>query len=150
MKTKTELRSRLTGALAILGLLAGGLVFAGTASADYQQECDDAWLDAPAESVCVAKTIVGTRPPGSQTTNCDIQRISCSVSATNLAGGTVTWTISDDSSNRSSSDTETVDMCFAAQTNSEGATTGYTAALKAGCATGEITSENMDGSQLPY
>ncbi len=157
MKTITELRSRLTGALAILGLLSGGLAFTDAALATdedivtYQQVCHDAWDDSPADDVCSATYLIRIGASDSnQTGNCNVRDISCSLSAQNQAEETVTWTISSGASNRSPSDTETLDMCFAAQTDSEGETTGYTAALKAGCATGEITSENMGGSTLPY
>ncbi len=157
MKTKIELRNRLPGALAILGLLAGGLAFAGTASAasdpnaEFFQVCYDAWDDAPASDYCTNNVIIRHSLEGTDSYrgHCFITGISCSVSATNQAAETVTWTASGDIT-KSPSDTGTLDVCFAAQTDGEGATTGYTAALKTGCATGEITSENMEGSTLPY
>ena len=156
MKTKTELRSRLTGALAVLGLLAGGLVFAGTASAtteisEYEQVCYDAWDDAPASDYCTNGSILrhGDVEGASNRGKCFITGIACSVSATNQAKETVTWEASGDIM-KSPSDTGTLDVCFAAQRNSEGDTTGYTAALKTGCATDETTSDNMEGSTLPY
>ena len=58
MKTKTELGSRLTGALAILGLLAGGLAFTDTALArtsQWLQVCSDAWDDSPADDPVAAE-----------------------------------------------------------------------------------------------
>ncbi len=153
MKAKTELRNRLTGALAIFGLLAGGLAFTDTAAArsPYQQVCWDAWHDSPAEDVCAESSVsrVGNST-GNDRGNCLVNGISCSLSATNQAEDTVTWTLGSRNSNRSPSDTETLDMCFAAKTNSEGDITGYKVNLKAGCATGEITSDNMEGSTLPY
>ena len=115
MKTKTELRNRLTGALAILGLLAGGLAFAGTASAasdpnaEFFQVCYDAWDDAPASDYCTENVILRHSLEGTDSYrgHCFITGISCSVSATNQAAETVTWTASGDIT-KSPSDTETL------------------------------------------
>ena len=145
-------RSAIVSAVAILGL-----PLAAQASNDeegssttpapttYQQVCIDAWNDAPASSVCTASSVsrIGASTAGDRG-NCDVRGISCSVSATDSQGNSVSWSWSG-GSNRSPANTEELDMCFAADSSG---TAGYTAYFRVGCNTGETTSSDMSGSTL--
>ena len=144
------------GAMSCMAI-AGCLLYAMSAVAATDAECDDAWDDAPAEAYCTS----GGETATTDGTKCAISVSSCSITVEVLyedgAGTSVAfaptfpsdWTL--DSGGVSLANTDNIDICFNGS-DADTDTSNITATVRTACRNNEVNSSDAvsNGLYLPW
>lgn len=128
---------RTAGILAATAFLAAPALALSPAPAGAT--CSDSWNASEAAFWCTAtvETVIASSDSSSSPGDC-VVRASCRITVAVDNEG-VRYTPSLSSTTLSPADTESLDVCFAADSSE---TSGFTATVKIGCAAGETTSSN--------
>ena len=135
----------------IVTLLLGSLAPFVSAHAETWQDCRDEWNSAPAQAYCTGvvfgrvNTSAEAEALGTQVGHCLVGSGTCSITATvrtSDSSVSTTWTPTTGDIYAAESDVSSIDICFS------GSGSSYTATVKVGCASSEVTSSTATTSGL--